>query len=81
MKHPDDMTVEEARSEADWLKSYFDDCARDGHGVSSKEGIRYRLCKFKVDAYEQIGLVLKPGEDVGEFMRLGQEMFAPVGVA
>ncbi len=76
-KHPNDMTVAEARYEAEWLESCFRDYAESGQGISTKESIRHRLCKFKADAFDQIGLTLAPGEDVWAFMQLGAEMFAP----
>lgn len=49
-KTVDEMTVDEAESEMYWLAEYFLDCARDGHGISSKETIRYRRCCEKVQA-------------------------------
>jgi len=77
-KHPNDMTVEEARGEALWLEDYFAQCEEGGHGISSKETVRHRLCKFKADAFDKVGLRLPLGEDVWAFMQLGAEMFAPV---
>ena len=76
-KSVDDMTVDEARSEMYSLESYFDSCAEIGQGINSKESIRHRLCKFKVELFDQLGVTLKPGEDVYAFMKAGQEMFAP----
>jgi len=77
MKHPNDMTVEEAKEEAEWLESCFRDYAKSGQGISSKESVRLRLCKFKADIFDQVGLRLPLGADVWKFMQMGQKMFAP----
>jgi hypothetical protein len=77
-KHPDDMTLEEARSEMHHLEGYFRSCAEIGQGINSKETIRHRLCKFKVDYHDTLGRTMEPGEDIAKFMRQGHLMFAPV---
>jgi hypothetical protein len=76
-KHPDDMTVDECRSEVSSLESYFAACAESQCGISSKETVRHRLCKFKVDYFDQLGGTLELGEDTWAFMKAGMEMFAP----
>jgi len=79
MKHPNDMTVEECRSEVYSLESYFDMCRREQSGISTKDSVRHRLCKFKVSFFDQLGHELTLGADVAEFMNMGREMFAPTG--
>jgi len=76
-KHPDDMTVDECRSEVYSLESYFEACERGSHGISSKETVRHRLCQFKVKYFDQFGRSLELGEDTWAFMKAGMEMFAP----
>ncbi len=73
IKSVDDMTVEEARSEMFWLEDYFADCEAGGHGISSKEALRYRRCKQKVDLYDRFGIET---DDIAEFMKMGHRMFA-----
>ena len=77
-KHPDDMTVEECRSEMYSLEGYFESCREGGHGVSSKETIRHRLCQFKVNYLDDLGGTLELGEDTQKFMDTGHLMFAPL---
>ncbi len=76
-KHPDNMTVDECRSEVYSLESYFEDCKRIQQGISSKDTVRHRLCKFKVDYFDTFGRTLDLGEDTWAFMKAGMEMFAP----
>lgn len=77
MKHPDDMTVEEARDEMFALDDYFSECEVSGDGISSKETVRFRLCEFKVRLFDEMGVTLEPGTDVANYMRQAREMFAP----
>jgi hypothetical protein len=72
-KRVDELTVEEARSEMYWLESYFEDCEKTGHGISSKESVRHRRCKQKVDLYDKFGIET---DDIAEFMKMGHRLFA-----
>jgi len=42
------MSVDEAYDEALSLEDYFDRCAEIGQGINTKESVRYRLCREKV---------------------------------
>jgi len=75
-KTVDEMTVEEARSEMYHLESYFEECEEFGQGISSKESVRHRLCKQKVELHDKFGIET---DDVDQFMRDGHKLFAPVG--
>lgn len=75
-KTVDEMTVEEARFEMYGLEDYFATCEEEGYGVSSKEAVRHRLCKQKVELFDKFGIET---EDVAQFMRDGHKLFAPVG--
>ncbi len=54
-KHHDEMTIEEARVEAEWLESCFRDYAEIGQGISTKETIRHRMCQLKVRLHDVMG--------------------------
>lgn len=43
-----EMTLDEIESEIEWNQSYFDDCEKNGQGISSKEAIRQRDLKQAV---------------------------------
>jgi len=72
------MTVDECRNEVYSLEEHFSYCEREGHGISSKETVRHRLCSFKVKYFDDLGGTLELGEDVWEFMKNGHLMFAEV---
>jgi hypothetical protein len=71
------MSVDECRAEAESLERYFEACAECGQGVNSKENVRHRLCKFKVELFDELGVTLPPGTDTWAFMTAAKEMFAP----
>lgn len=49
-KTVEEMTVEEAEQEIEWLEDGFRMCAVIGDGISSKDAIRYRRLCDKVEA-------------------------------
>jgi len=49
-KTVEEMTVDEAVQEIEWMEDYFRMCAVNGEGISSKDSIRYRRCCDKVEA-------------------------------
>jgi hypothetical protein len=73
-KTPDQMTVEECRSEVEHLDRCARSCAEIGQGISSKDVIRRHDCADKVALFDEFGIEVP---DIREFMRLGRLMFAP----
>lgn len=79
-KTPEEMTIEEARYEMEDLENYFEECARNGDGISTKDSFRHRMCKLKVRMADELGYTderLKDIPDLYEFEKGMMAMFAP----
>lgn len=50
-KHHTELTIDECFAELEWLEHYFEECRQHGHGISTKDTVRYNACKARIDDY------------------------------
>jgi hypothetical protein len=49
-KRVEDMNLDEVEAERANLESYFNSCREGGHGINTKERVRYRDCLIRLAA-------------------------------
>lgn len=49
-RDPAEMTVDELEGDIEWMQTYFDECARIGQGINTKESVRMRRLKAELES-------------------------------
>ncbi len=68
-----EATVDQCRSIVEMYEYDWSDPELEGHGISTKDQVRYRNAKDKVMVFDVLGIV---PEDIRTFMIEGRALFA-----